>query len=377
MTTVGDIGELGLIDRLAKLVAGAGLEAPSEAGFRLCLGIGDDAAAWRTGRGVEVCTTDTLVEGTHFTRQTTPWADVGWKLMAANLSDIAAMGSSPLYALVTLGLPSDLPVAAVDDLYDGILDACRRYGSLVAGGDIVASPVFFASVTLNGALAAAADPMTRSAARPDDAIAVTGPLGASAGGLRLLQEGAPIGTGPARALARAHRRPVPRLEEGQRLLRAGVRCAMDVSDGLVADLSKLCLASRVSATVQADRVPVDPALQEALPEEALQLALNGGEEYQLLFTGPAALVDEALTQLPQGTAIGRITAGEPGGVTVVDSQGREVAVTRAGWDHLQGATLHPHAVSQGQVAEPTPPSPRRGAGGRRAGREKPQADGGA
>ena len=340
MSTVRELGEFGLIDRLARMVAEARLTAPSAADFRLRLGIGDDAAAWSVGRGVEVCTTDTLVEGTHFTRQTTPWPDLGWKLMAENLSDIAAMGATPLHATVTLGLPSDLPVADVDGLYAGMLEACRRYETLVVGGDIVAAPVVFLSATLTGVTGA--EPLTRTAARPGDAIAVTGPLGASAGGLRLLQSGPPgpggkeaARNGASGALVSAHRRPEPRLQEGQRLLRAGIRCAMDISDGLVADLSKLCYASGVAAQVYAEQVPVDPALREALPEQAAQLALNGGEEYQLLFTGPPAIVHRVVAGLPIGSVIGAITADEPGSVLVMDASGREVPVTASGWDHLR------------------------------------------
>ncbi len=336
MSTVRELGEFGLINRLARMVAEARLPAPSAGDFRLRLGIGDDAAAWSVGQGVEVCTTDTMVEGTHFTRQTTPWPDLGWKLMAVNLSDIAAMGATPLYATVTLGLPPDLPVADVDGLYAGMLEACRRYEAMVVGGDIVAAPVVFLSATLTGVTSA--EPLTRTAARPGDAIAVTGSLGASAGGLGLLQSGTPAPAGQDAAfgvLVSAHRRPEPRLQEGQRLRRAGIRCAMDISDGLVADLSKLCHASGVAAEVYADQVPVDPALRKALPEQAAQLALNGGEEYQLLFTGPSAIVHRVLEGMPNGSVIGAVTADEPGRVRVTDASGREVPVTASGWDHLR------------------------------------------
>jgi thiamine-monophosphate kinase len=340
MTTVRDLGEFGLIERLTKKVAEARLTPPSAGDFQLRLGIGDDAAAWRVGHGVEVSTTDTLVEGAHFTRQTIPWPDVGWKLMAANLSDIAAMGATPLYATITLGLPSNLPVADVDRLYDGILQACSRYATMVVGGDVVSAPIVFVSATLNGVTAA--EPLTRTAARPGDAVAITGPLGASAGGLRLLQRIRPGPGGPdsaldgvSGALIDAHRRPEPRLQEGQRLLRAGIRCAMDVSDGLVADLSKLCHASGVAAQVREDRVPVDANLQKVLPEEALQLALNGGEEYELLFTGPPAILQRVTAELPHSAIIGEVTAEEPGQVLVLDSTGDQVQVTASGWDHLR------------------------------------------
>jgi thiamine-monophosphate kinase len=333
MTTVGDIGELALIDRITALVARARLESPSTAGFRVHLGIGDDAAAWRVGKGVEVCTTDTVVEGVHFTRETTPWRDLGWKVLVANLSDVAAMGASPLYAVVTLGLPEDLPVEVIDDLYAGMLEGCRAYGTQIVGGDIVNSINMFCSVTMNGVCAA--EPLTRSAARPGDVVAVTGPLGASAGGLRLLLARSKDQSPAVQGLIRAHRRPEPHLEEGQRLLRAGVRCAMDVSDGLAADLSKLCRASGAGAKLYAAEVPVAPFLRDALPDQARDLAIGGGEGYQLIFTGPRYLIDQVLPELPEAAIVGEVTADEPGQVHVVDANGREITLAAQGWEHLR------------------------------------------
>ena len=333
MTTVGDIGEFALIDRIAALVAQARLESPSVAGFRVRLGIGDDAAAWRVGNGVEVFTTDTVVEGVHFTRQTIPWQDLGWKVLVANLSDVAAMGAAPLYAVVTLGLPADLPVTAIDDLYAGMLEACRAYKTQIVGGDIVSSPNVFCSVAMNGVCAA--EPLTRSAARPGDVVAVTGPLGASAGGLQLLLAGSDGQSPAAQALIRGHRRPEPRLEEGQRLLRAGVKCAMDVSDGLAADLSKLCRASGAGAKLYADHVPVAQSLREALPDQARDLAIGGGEEYQLIFSGPRYLVERVLDELPEAAIVGEITADEPGEVRVEDENGQELTLPVQGWEHLR------------------------------------------
>ena len=329
MTTVRDIGEFALIDRLGKQVSEARLLPPLVAGFRLRLGIGDDAAAWRPGGGMEVCTTDTAVDGVHFTRETMSWRDVGWKVMAANLSDVAAMGAAPSCAVVTLGLPGDLDIAAVDDLYAGMIDVCRRFRALIVGGDVVSSPTAFISVTLTGACAA--EPLTRSAARPGDVIAVTGALGASAGGLRLLQAGA----GASAELVRAHRLPMPRIAEGRELLRAGVRCAMDISDGLLLDLAKLCTASGTGARVDAGRVPVAPGLEEAFGAEALNLALGGGEDYELIFAGPARVIGPVLSELPRARIIGEVTAGEPGDVTVVTPEGDPLSVASEGWEHLR------------------------------------------
>ena len=334
MSTVRELGELSLIDRLARLVRQAELRPPTAGGFRLLLGIGDDAAAWRTGPGVVVVTTDTMVEGVHFTQETMAWTDVGWKVMAANLSDIAAMGALPLSAVVTLGLPGSLPVASVDDLYRGMLESCRRYQFLLVGGDIVSSDRCFVTVTINGACPG--QPLTRRAAQAGDAVAVTGPLGGSAGGLELLAANGAVDDAASRSLVRAHRRPEPRLAEGQQLVSAGIQCAMDVSDGLIADLTKLCRASGIGAKVYAGQVPVHRSLGRVMPaERALQTALNGGEEYELLFAGPFAVAAELAEALPEGAIIGEVTSGPPGAVVVRDGEGREVAVTNRGWEHLR------------------------------------------
>ena len=327
------IGELGLIERLSKQVAGARLEPPAVEGFEARLGIGDDAAAWRLERGITVTTTDTMVEGMHFTTETAAWADVGWKLWTANVSDVAAMGGVPLAGVVTLGLPPAMAVDAVDELYAGMLEGCRCYRTLLVGGDIVDSPTAFFTVAMSGACLQ--EPLTRSAARVGDLVAVTGPLGASAGGLRLLQAGAAPAGSPQRALLDAHRRPNARVEAGQRLAQDGIRCAMDVSDGLVADLRKLSQASGYAVRIDAPLVPVAASLLDVFPDEALQIALGGGEDYELLFAGPAERVRQAVAELPGSAVIGEVTPGEPGAVAVVDAEGAPIAVDQAGWEHLR------------------------------------------
>ena len=333
MTTVRHIGESALIERLAKRVADARLEPPELDGFELRTGIGDDAAVWRLEHGVTVTTTDTMVDGTHFTRETASWGDVGWKLWIANVSDVAAMGGTPLVGVVTLGLPSDTPVQAIDDLYDGMLEACRSYGTLLAGGDIVGSQTAFFTVAMSGACTE--EPLTRSAGRAGDAVAVTGPLGASAAGLRLLRSGGSPASDAERSLVDAHRRPRARVDAGTRLVAEGVRCAMDVSDGLVADLRKLAQASGCGARVDAPAVPVGAALREVFSDDAQALALGGGEDYELVFTGPAAVVGRAVAALPGAAVVGALIDSGPGAVTVVDARGAPVDIAAPGWEHLR------------------------------------------
>jgi thiamine-monophosphate kinase len=346
-----------LIERLARELD---TDAPDR---NLLVDIGDDAAVVRRGALADIYTTDTLVDGVHFVAGRIPWHELGWKSLAVNLSDIAAMGGRPLYSLVTLGVTQDARVTDLTELYRGLRAASAEFGGRVIGGDVVRSPVMFITMAMVGtAIKIAGRPvvLTRSAVRPGDQIAVTGVLGSSAGGLRLISEGRQRGRRSSLALVRAHNTPIPRVAEGRALVRAGVRAAMDVSDGLVADLGKLCAASNVRAVVTAERVPVANELRRAFPNDYLQLALGGGEDYELLFAAPPDVMELARGKVgPVGaTVIGRAVAarggaargagstssngrpgqltGPAGAVRVVDREGREVPVQRAGWDHLIG-----------------------------------------
>lgn len=332
---VRDIGEFGLIARLNGMVTGerGGSDNGAAFDFRLLVDTGDDTAAWSAGTATELATTDTVVEGVHFTWETTPWRDLGWKGLAANISDIAAMGGRPLYALITLGLPPDTAVADIEEMYRGMLDIGNRYGSAIVGGDVVRSPVLFVTVALTGLREG--PPLLRTAARVGDRVAVTGWMGNSGGGLKLMLEGLAAPDAAADFLRAAHRRPCPAVEAGLILAQGGVLAAMDVSDGLADDLSKLCLASGVAARIYGGQVPIHPLLRQAFPGECLDLALYGGEDYALLFTAPAAVMDGVMALLPEGAAvIGEITAGPAGRVTLVSPEGKEEVMGRAGWDHF-------------------------------------------
>ena len=334
---VRDLGEFGVIERLTDLVTEerGGPDNATPYNFRLMVDAGDDTAAWRCGRGTELFTTDTVVEGVHFTEATTTWRDLGWKLLAANVSDIAAMGGLPLYALITLGLPADTDVEDIEAMYRGMLELGSRYGVAIVGGDVVRSPVVFVTVGLTGVCEAV--PMLRSNAVPGDLVAVTGDMGSSAGGLEIALKELPFRGEAAECLKRAHRRPEPCISQGCTLAIHGVRTAMDVSDGLVDDLSKLCRASGVAARLDADRVPVHPALTEVFPESYLDMALGGGEDYQLVFTAPRTVMEQVLVELgPPAAVIGEIVDGEVGRVTVIDSRsGESLPDSRGGWDHFR------------------------------------------
>ena len=333
---VSDLGEFGLIERLAEVLASRG-----EAAFadRLAVGIGDDAAVWRSDAGALLATTDTLVADVHFLEGRTPWRDLGWKALAVNVSDVAAMGGTPDLALVTLGLPPDAETAAIDELYHGLGEAAEAHGVVIAGGDIVRSPAVFVSVALIGKaeVDASGEPqvLRRRAAQAGDLVAVTGCLGGAAGGLRALQEGREPQV--ARALIERHLRPQARLEAGHAALAAGIRCGIDISDGLLQDLGHICRMSRLGAVVWKDRLPIEPALAPAVgPEEALRCAVAGGEDYELLVTGSREQIDTLARQVEVPvTVIGELVIDAACQAKLLDESGRAVELPAAGWDHLR------------------------------------------
>jgi thiamine-monophosphate kinase len=331
---VSELGEFGLIARLAEAFARGG-QPPS-----LIVGIGDDAAAWRVS-GVQLVTTDTLIEGTHFALPRIPWRDLGWNALTVNVSDIAAMGGIPEQALLTLALPPETEVADVDELAAGMLAAGSEYGTAIVGGDIVGCDKTMVTVTLVGRALVDDDGqpllMTRSAAQVGDAIAVTGYLGDSAAGLRILLGESAGSPEAADYLKRAHLHHQPPLAVGQAATREGVRAAIDVSDGLLQDLGHVCEASGLGAVVHARRIPTSPALRQAFPQDALALACSGGEDYQLLLAAPPEVIEgvRAKADVPIAV-IGEMVADRQQRVRLLDEDGRELALPETGWDHLRG-----------------------------------------
>lgn len=327
---VSEIGEFGLIERLTGILG-------PEASPDLIVGIGDDAAVWRAGDQFLIATTDTLVEGVHFLAAVAPWTDVGWKALAVNVSDIGAMGGEPLFALVTLALPPETAVEDMGALYCGLNGCAGQYGITVAGGDVVSAPQVSVNVALLGrAQVRDGEPLLllRREAKEGDAIAVSGTLGDSAGGLRALRQG----LGPDQGLVSAHLRPRPALALGQEAAAAGVRCGIDVSDGLLQDIGHLCEASGVGALVRADAVPVSDALRSAYPRDALQLACTGGEDYQLILTGRSELLRQVETRAGVPLSfIGEIVKDAGRRVRLLDAGGVEVYFGTPGWDHLRSA----------------------------------------
>ena len=316
---LAELGEFGAIELFRELAA-----AYRPPGLVPLVGIGDDAAVWTPSPGASiVATTDILIEGVHFALDYMSWHEVGWKAMAVNLSDIAAMGARPVAALLTAALKATMTQVAAQDLFRGLLECAAEHGTWIAGGDTVLSPNDSSvGVSLYGESTQPERLLRRDRARVGDSIALTGPLGAAAAALRLWQQQELLPEPLRQALVR----PQPRLQRGQALAEAGIRCAMDVSDGLVADLGKLCRASGVGARIETQLVPISPGVADYFePDAALRLALAGGEDYELLACGQRELLQ------PQAPfIIGRIVEGED--VTVINEHGAPLALPHTGYD---------------------------------------------
>jgi thiamine-monophosphate kinase len=298
------------------------------------LGIGDDAAAWTPTAGMmAVATTDMLVEGIHFRLDWTSPRDLGWKALAVNLSDLAAMGARPGHALISLALRPD-QAALAEEMYDGVRELAAMTGTQIVGGDTVGTP---GPLVINVALVGEAAPerlLRRDGAEPDDFLVLTGPVGLSAAGLELLYGGAAIAPEAAPLLA-AHLRPVPRIEAGVALAEIGLRCAIDVSDGLVSEARHIARSSGVAVEIDADALPLAAEAVEMLGlERARSLALSGGEDYELLFAVPPARLEEAMAALRpacEPVVVGRVAGRRPGGSVTVTLDGRAVDSTPAGY----------------------------------------------
>jgi thiamine-monophosphate kinase len=322
--TLGQIGEFGLINRVARTVS---------QGHAVLLGPGDDAALVSAPDGRVVASTDLLVEGKHFRRDWSSAYQVGRKAAAQNLADIAAMGAVGTALLVGLAAPADLPLSWAEDLSAGLADEAGLVGASVAGGDTVNSETLLIAVTALGDLEGRAA-VTRAGAHSGDIVAYAGHLGWSACGLELLLREA---DGPKQAFA-LHRSPEPPYEQGPAAALAGATAMLDISDGLLADLGHIAEESGVTIDLDPAAFPIDDQLRETAAQlgvEVMDWVLTGGEDHALAACFPAGAA------LPPGwTAIGRVVghAGErgddDGGEGTLVSVGGRAWVGSHGWDHF-------------------------------------------
>ena len=310
------------------------------------VGVGDDAAVVDVVGDQIVLTADAMVDGVHFLSESMSWHDIGWKCIVSNQSDIAAMGAVPQHAVLTLAIPKTTRVGDLHEVLSGVIGALDAYGGQLVGGDTVASDNVILSVAMTGSLARNRNSLTRDSARPGQLIAVTGPLGGSAGGLMVVESFLSLDADAAlseaaRELLAAHWRPSPRVDLVPAMVESGVQCAMDVSDGLLLDLERICSASGVDAVLDAGRVPIAPALRSEFPDRAQELALTGGEDYELVYIADAATIAKVNAAQPTSRAsdygvVGEITPrrGSESTVRVLDETGDEIEFDAKGWDHF-------------------------------------------
>ena len=297
------------------------------------VGVGDDAAVVEVGGAPVVVCVDVVVDDVHFTRDVSSMADIGWKSVAVNVSDLAAMGARPVTMVVGLQRPGALTEAEVEELYAGMAAATRAFGLSIVGGDTVTAPVLAVSVTTIGAPGPRV--VTRSGAAAGDRVLLVGSLGAAAAALWGLREGAPV----AESVLSAHRRPVPLPRSGLALAGCGATAMIDVSDGLGADAGHLAKASGVDLRLDgvAGLAAVPQEVVDLVPSGELpRLAFGGGEDFALLATVSAESVDacaaalDALDEAPWRW-IGEVVPGT--GRVWLTGDGEDTSIERWGYDH--------------------------------------------
>ncbi len=330
---VRELGEFGLIERLRAIV--------DRVDARSIVNIGDDAAVVRYDRPV-VMTTDALVEGVHFRDDLIDMVSVGYKSLVASLSDVAAMGGQPLHAMVALALPFSEQVERLEAIYEGLADACRQYDVAVVGGDVVStSGPLVVTVSVTGELLGE-HPLLRSGAKVGDLVFVTGDVGGSAAYLHLRNQASSLllSENDVWILQQKHIRPVPQLMAGRIFAQnAGCTSLNDVSDGLSSELHEIASASGVRLMIEADRIPTLPSVRHyarLAGVDALDFALYGGEDYQLVGTIDRTSAGIFLPLMQaygvRISLIGQVKRGESGVYLQTNSGLKEIK--KKGYDHF-------------------------------------------
>ncbi len=332
LRTIGEAGILAAIDRIVAI-----------ADPTVIVGIGDDAAVLQPSAHRQlVVTTDMLLENVHFKLSYATAYDIGWKAMAVNLSDIAAMGGVPRYAVISLALRPDLQLRWIEDLYRGLREVGAEFGVTIVGGNLAKSPgPMVVDVTALGEVEAAGI-VRRTGAKTGDRLVVTGSLGASAAGRRVLEQGGLAGQ--YESVTVAHLRPHPRVHEGRLAARSGWASVMiDLSDGLATDLWRLCEANNLGVRVNGASLPISAPTRDAAERigvDVFDLAAYGGEDYELLIAAFPAHADALAKRLRDevgtpATMIGEFVDLSQG--RHIEHQGKRIALEPRGWDHFSRA----------------------------------------
>ncbi|MFT3864738.1 MAG: thiamine-phosphate kinase [Solirubrobacterales bacterium] len=322
-------------------------------GSQVRLGSGDDAAV-SVPAGATATSVDALVEGIHFRRETATLRQIGRKAISTALSDLAAMGAAPGEAYVALGAPEDLGEAELLELGEGLAAVAAETGTTIAGGDLTRAPALTLAVTVVGHAPRAEDFVTRAGARPGDALVVTGELGAAAAGLLLLEDPSlSVGVEEAEALRARQLDPAPRLAAGRALAAAGATAMIDISDGLAGDANHVAAASGALLVIDAETIPIAAGVAEVAAaaatsslgslrstgRDALELAVAGGEDYELFAALPPDRVDPARAALAaQGlplAVIGKVEIAEGGRAGAEIRRRGGEALPSGGFDQLR------------------------------------------
>ena len=310
---VKDIGEFGLIDRITK----------KSSNKDVLVGIGDDAAIFKTKKGLQVLTTDCLVEGDHFNREWFSPFQIGMKAIEINVSDIAAMGGLPKYALVSIALPRTLGVEFVDRLYEGMWKTCDKYKIEIIGGNMTHCEKIVISITLTGEVDKK-NLCLRSGAKPGDLIFVSGQLGNGRAGLRLFQER----IDGFKIVKKSYLEPKARLKTALDISSL-VNSMIDVSDGLFPEVKHICNRSTCGAIIYKDKIPISEEVRDVakkLGEDEYDYALFGGEDFELVYT-----ISEENFEKVNGFLVGKITKDKK---IRLYSDGKEESIEDKGYDHF-------------------------------------------
>lgn len=346
---VGELGEFALIDRLQRRVQGVSTA-------QVVRGIGDDCAVLRLATHADLLvTTDTQEEEVHFRRAWSTPEDIGWRCLAVNLSDIAAMAGTPLGAVIALSLPAHTPVDFVEALYDGLYEAATAYQCPILGGNMSKTTNNVSvTITVLGE-AAQGQSVERSGAQVGDDIWVTGPLGSAKAGLEALLHPEAIAHVPTSEVLTRYRRPLPRLAEAQYLQQhVPLHSLIDLSDGIAGDLAHICEQSGVGAQLEAACLPITQEVRQvasALQRDPLTFALHGGEDFELCFTAPATSLSQALQEAFTSQFHGALVRvgtmlSEPG-LTLCYPDGTRQPLRPHGYDHFRshsGAATKPQST---------------------------------
>lgn len=311
---ISDIGEFGLIDRISK----------KSKDKNVLVGIGDDAAVYKTDKGLQVVTTDTLIEGDHFRKEWFTPKQIGKKSIEINVSDIAAMGAVPRYVLVSLAIPNDLDVSFIEEIYKGMWSVCDKYGIEIIGGNMTHCDTIVISITLTGE-AKKNNLCLRRGAKPGDLIFVSGHLGNGRAGLRLFQENIE----GFNKIRKNYLEPKAQLDFSKNIA-PYVNSMIDVSDGLASEIRHICDESKCGAIIYKDKIPINEEVRNLviqLNEDEYDYALYGGEDFQLVYT-----VSKDKYEKINGFLIGEVTKERD---IFLSFKGKEKKLIDEGYDHFK------------------------------------------